>query len=88
MRLYKTLAAGAACALAETHPSSHTFFFSRNDVAPNSYPIGFEAWRSSLPGWAVMGAVREAEPSTGKEPSREVGAPAKPWPQADAPAYD
>jgi len=33
------------------------------DVAPNSYPAAIGVWRSTLPIWAVMAAVREAEPS-------------------------
>jgi hypothetical protein len=33
------------------------------DVAPNSYSIGIGVWGLILPSWAVMAAVRRAEPS-------------------------
>jgi hypothetical protein len=35
----------------------------RCDVAPNFYPAAIGVWRSVMPSWAVMAAVREAEPS-------------------------
>jgi len=31
------------------------------DVAPNFYPATIGVWRSVLPGWAVIAAVRGAE---------------------------
>jgi Predicted membrane protein (DUF2142) len=33
------------------------------DVAPNFYPAAIGVWRSVIPSWAVMAAVRGAEPS-------------------------
>src|SRR5215475_2968918 len=33
------------------------------DVAPSFYPAAIGVWRSTLPSWAVMTAVRGAEPS-------------------------
>jgi hypothetical protein len=39
-------------------------FLNETDVAPFSYPIGIGVWGSVLPCWAVMAAVRGAEPST------------------------
>jgi hypothetical protein len=33
------------------------------DVAPNFYPAAIGVWPSVVPGWAVMAAVRGAEPS-------------------------
>ena len=35
----------------------------RPDVAPNFYPAAIGVWPSVVPGWAVMAAVRGAEPS-------------------------
>jgi hypothetical protein len=37
--------------------------FVRFDVAPDFYPAAIGVWRSVMPSWAVMAAVREAEPS-------------------------
>jgi hypothetical protein len=34
-----------------------------SDVAPNFYPAAIGVWRSVIPSWAVMAAVRGAEPS-------------------------
>jgi len=34
-----------------------------DDVAPMFYPAAIGVWRSTLPSWAVMTAVRGAEPS-------------------------
>ena len=35
----------------------------RGDVAPSFYPAAIGVWRSTLPSWVVMAAVRGAEPS-------------------------
>jgi hypothetical protein len=35
----------------------------QDDVAPNFYPTAIGVWRSVMPSWAVMAAVRGAEPS-------------------------
>jgi hypothetical protein len=37
--------------------------FRPDDVAPKFYPVAIGVWRSALPCWAVMTAVRGAEPS-------------------------
>jgi hypothetical protein len=34
-----------------------------DDVAPNFYPVAIGVWRSIMPCWAVVAAVRGAEPS-------------------------
>ena len=33
------------------------------DVAPNFYPVAIEVWSSVMPCWAVVAAIRGAEPS-------------------------
>jgi hypothetical protein len=38
-------------------------YLADNDVAPNFYPATIGVWRSVIPCWAVMAAVRGAEPS-------------------------
>ncbi len=34
-----------------------------NDVAPNFYPAAIGVWSSVMPCWAVVAAIRGAEPS-------------------------
>jgi ABC-type uncharacterized transport system substrate-binding protein len=39
------------------------FLYDVSDVAPKFYPAAIGVWRSTLPSWAVVTAVRGAEPS-------------------------
>jgi hypothetical protein len=60
--LLNLLRAEECRAIADLYPDEGRFR-SHIDVAPSFYPAAIGVWRSTLPSWAVMTAVRGAEPS-------------------------
>ena len=47
----------------EMRISTRSAFSAISDVAPKFHPVAIGVWRSALPCWVVMTAVRGAEPS-------------------------
>ena len=57
-----------ADASGETHMEEFEIAFQprklfEDDVAPNFYPVAIGVWSSVMPCWAVVAAIRGAEPS-------------------------